>query len=216
MPTNSDVPTNSDRSAPFDGSASSNEPILLTDRLLLRLGTQADVAQIIAYYQDNRSHLAPFEPERPPEFYTHPFWEAQVENNWIEFHQDRSLRLLICKRTHPEQMIGSVNLGAIIRGAFQSCFLGYNLAEQEQGQGYMQEAVQAAIDHAFQQLNLHRIGANYMPHNQRSAKLLKKLGFVVEGYARDYLLIQGCWQDHILTSLLNPQWQPHPSFSSTD
>jgi ribosomal-protein-alanine N-acetyltransferase len=50
--------------------------------------------------------------------------------------------------------------------------------------------------------------ASYLPHNQRSGKLLKRLGFVVEGYARDYLLINGLWQDHILTSLTNPNWKP--------
>jgi ribosomal-protein-alanine N-acetyltransferase len=45
--------------------------------------------------------------------------------------------------------------------------------------------------------------ANYMPANERSGKLLKRLGFTVEGYARDYLFIAGAWQDHVLTSLAN-------------
>ncbi|MBE9234176.1 30S ribosomal protein S5 alanine N-acetyltransferase, partial [Cuspidothrix issatschenkoi LEGE 03284] len=49
--------------------------------------------------------------------------------------------------------------------------------------------------------------ANYMPHNRRSAKVLKRLGFVVEGYATDYLMINGQWEDHILTSLTNPHWR---------
>ena len=55
---------------------------------------------------------------------------------------------------------------------------------------------------------MHRIIAAYLPHNQRSGKLLKQLGFVVEGYARDDLMINGQWQDHILTSLINHNWQP--------
>lgn len=49
--------------------------------------------------------------------------------------------------------------------------------------------------------------AAYLPHNQRSAKLLKRLGFVVEGYACDYLTIDGQWEDHILTSLTNCNWK---------
>ena len=49
--------------------------------------------------------------------------------------------------------------------------------------------------------------AAYLPHNQRSANLLKRLGFVVEGYACDYLMINGQWQDHILTSLTNRNWK---------
>jgi ribosomal-protein-alanine N-acetyltransferase len=49
--------------------------------------------------------------------------------------------------------------------------------------------------------------ANYMPHNERSKNVLKRLGFVQEGYAKEYLLINGQWQDHILTSITNPQWK---------
>jgi ribosomal-protein-alanine N-acetyltransferase len=67
----------------------------------------------------------------------------------------------------------------------------------------MQEAMEVAITYVFQNLNMHRIMANYMPHNRRSGNLLRKLGFVVEGYARDYLMINGKWEDHILTSLIN-------------
>jgi len=56
-------------------------------------------------------------------------------------------------------------------------------------------------------MNLHRIMANYVPTNERSASVLKKLGFQVEGYARDYLYLNGKWRDHILTSLTNKDWQ---------
>lgn len=51
--------------------------------------------------------------------------------------------------------------------------------------------------------------ASYLPHNQSSGMLLKRLGYVVEGYARDYLMINGQWQDHILTSLTNYNWKPN-------
>ncbi|MEC4812143.1 MAG: GNAT family N-acetyltransferase, partial [Scytonema sp. PMC 1069.18] len=101
---------------------------------------------------------------------------------------------------------GFINFGNFIRRAAQYCNVGYSMAEVEQGNGYMTEALQAAIDYVFQVLNMHRIMANYMPHNQRSGNVLRKLGFVVEGYARDYLLINGKWQDHILTSLTNSNW----------
>jgi ribosomal-protein-alanine N-acetyltransferase len=71
----------------------------------------------------------------------------------------------------------------------------------------MTEALSISTKYIFQELNLHRIMANYMPHNRRSAKVLKRLGFVVEGYATDYLMINGQWEDHILTSLTNPHWR---------
>ena len=71
----------------------------------------------------------------------------------------------------------------------------------------MTEALQLAINFAFDELNLHRIMANHSPTNMRSAQLLRKLNFVVEGYARDYLLVHGEWQDHILTALTNHNWK---------
>jgi ribosomal-protein-alanine N-acetyltransferase len=48
--------------------------------------------------------------------------------------------------------------------------------------------------------------AGYVPHNIRSAAVLRRAGFTVEGYARDYILINGRWEDHILTAITNPDW----------
>ena len=68
----------------------------------------------------------------------------------------------------------------------------------------MTEALSAAIPFVFETIGMHRIMANYMPANERSGALLRKLGFEVEGFARNYLYINGGWQDHILTALTNP------------
>lgn len=62
----------------------------------------------------------------------------------------------------------------------------------------------AAIKYAFHELDLNRIMANYMPSNERSGILLRKLGFSEEGLAKKYLKINGRWEDHVLTSLVNP------------
>lgn len=70
----------------------------------------------------------------------------------------------------------------------------------------MTEALQATILHMFTHYNLHRIMANYQPTNTASARLLRNVGFKVDGYAYDYLLTEQGWQDHILTSLLNKEW----------
>jgi ribosomal-protein-alanine N-acetyltransferase len=70
----------------------------------------------------------------------------------------------------------------------------------------MFEALSAAIDYAFRELNIHRIMANHLLDNERSARLLQRLGFVREGVAKDYLRIDGVWRDHVLNSLTNAQW----------
>jgi ribosomal-protein-alanine N-acetyltransferase len=72
----------------------------------------------------------------------------------------------------------------------------------------MTEALGAVILYAFSDLRLHRLQANYLPRNERSARVLRRLGFVVEGVARDYLRIDGRWEDHVLTGLTNPDWAP--------
>jgi len=184
------------------------EPSFISStRLSLRLGTKKDVPEIINFFYRNQEYLAPWQPLWHSTFLTQEFWQQQVEENIKEFQGDRSLKLFIFKTTHPTEIIGQVNFNNFVRGAAQFCYLGYSLAEIEQGKGYMAEALQAAINYVFKELNMHRVMANYIPQNHRSGNVLKKLGFVVEGYARKYLLINGQWQDHILTSLTNKNWQ---------
>jgi ribosomal-protein-alanine N-acetyltransferase len=165
-----------------------------------------DAPEIARYYCNNRAFLKPFEPRRPEEFFTEKFWRSQAEHNLIEFNHDRSLRLFIFEQKQPKAVIGVINFTQFFREPFHCCVLGYSLAEPKQGQGYMYEALSATIHFIFADLNFHRIMANYMPRNQRSGNLLRRLGFVVEGYARDYLQINGQWEDHILTSLMNSNW----------
>ncbi len=101
-------------------------------------------------------------------------------------------------------MIGQINLTEIMRGAFQACYLGFSIDADRQGQGFVREAAQSIVAHAFDDLGLHRIMANYMPENARSAATLAALGFQKEGLARGYLHIAGAWRDHVLTALTKP------------
>ena len=60
----------------------------------------------------------------------------------------------------------------------------------------------------FRNIGLHRVEANYQPSNERSGRLLRSLGFTVEGYARDYLYIDGAWRDHVLTAKIRDEALP--------
>jgi ribosomal-protein-alanine N-acetyltransferase len=86
--------------------------------------------------------------------------------------------------------------------------LGYQIDRECEGRGLMSEALRAAIRYMFEDQKLHRIAANYRPENVRSGRLLAKLGFRIEGFAKDYLFIDGAWRDHILTSRVNDQFAP--------
>lgn len=99
-------------------------------------------------------------------------------------------------------IVGIINVSQIVRGAFQAAVIGYSLDGGAQGSGLMTEALEAVIDYGFDGLELHRLMANYRPENTRSAAVLERLGFVKEGYAKEYLFIDGAWRDHVLTALV--------------
>jgi [ribosomal protein S5]-alanine N-acetyltransferase len=183
-------------------------PIITSDRLILRIAIKTDIPEILKYFTENKNYFTPFYPVLLDHLFTEEYWQYQIENNILEFIHDQSLKLFIFPQGKSHQVIGTINFTNFMRGAAHFCYVGYSLAESQQGQGYMTEALKAATDYVFKELNFHRIMANYMPHNRRSGNVLKRLGFVVEGYARDYLLINGKWEDHILTSLVNPDWKP--------
>lgn len=101
------------------------------------------------------------------------------------------------------ELIGKVTLSEVVRGPIQSCFIGYYLDKDHNGNGYMTEAVRLAVHYAFHELNLHRIEAGVMPHNLGSMKVLEKAGFHKEGIAKKNVKINGKWEDHQILAIVN-------------
>lgn len=167
----------------------------------LELATKEDAEKVLKYFLSNKERLTPFEPLRPSNFYTLDFWTNRIAKNIEEFANDESLRLFIFDKER--NIAGTVNFTQFARGPFQACYLGFAIDANYEGKGLMSEALSSAIEYIFDDLKFHRIMANHLPDNTRSARLLSKLGFVKEGYAKDYLFINNRWQDHVLTSLTN-------------
>lgn len=184
---------------------------LRTPRLVLALPGAGAAARMVAFYEENRAHLEPWDPPRPADFYTAGHWVEKLERNRADAAADRSLRLVVFDGAAgvDGEVLGMVSLTNIVRGPLQSCALGYAVARRAEGRGLMREAVAAVIDHVWDGLALHRIEASYVPTNERSGRLLRRLGFVVEGYSRDYLYTGGRWADHVRTALVNPRY-PEP------
>ena len=178
-----------------------------TERLIIRLAELADVPEIIRFYAENHDHLQPFSPTFGPGFLGEPAWAEQVNGRAREFAARESFRAFLFAASAPKRIVGNINLTQVTRGAFQSCVLGYNLDAGEQGRGYMTEAVRAVVSFAFKEWHLHRVAANYMPRNERSAAVLERCGFRVEGLAPAYLFIDGRWEDHVLTAITNADWE---------
>lgn len=186
-----------------------NYPALTTERLHLCLPAEDEVGLYVDYHTANRNFHDAWSPSRAEESFTRGFWLMQIQQmrrDYIE--RGSSLALWLVPRAGTRRIIGKVRYSNIVRGPAQFCFLGYDLDESSQGHGYMTEALAAANEFVFRELKLHRIMANFIPRNERSGAVLKRLSFTFEGYARDYLRINGRWEDHVLTSLTNPNWQP--------
>lgn len=93
-------------------------------------------------------------------------------------------------------LLGAINLTEIVRGRFQSGYLGYYVGAPHARRGYMTEALQRMLRSAFRELRLHRVEANIQPGNRASGRLVERAGFRLEGRSRRYLKIAGRWRDH--------------------
>jgi ribosomal-protein-alanine N-acetyltransferase len=199
--------------AGFDAGASL--PEIRTARLCVRLarpGMEGAIAQFLG--ENFAGHFDRWSPPAGKGYFSAAFWAEKLRMAVEEFHRDRSVRFVLQLRDDDRgppiaaPVIGTCNYTNVVRGPFQACTLGYQVALAQQGQGLMAEALRATNAYMFGERRLHRIMANYRPENYRSARLLQRLGFRREGIAADYLYIDGAWRDHVMTSLVNPDFDP--------
>jgi ribosomal-protein-alanine N-acetyltransferase len=113
---------------------------------------------------------------------------------------------LVSYRIDSGAIAGVFTISQIVRGAFQSAYLGYYAHEAHAGQGLMREAIDQVLDHAFGALGLHRIEANIQPGNAPSIALARGAGFRLEGFSPRYLLIGGQWRDHERYAITADEW----------
>lgn len=178
---------------------------LATANLVIKSATRADARAVQHYNVDNYEHLAPWEPLRDECYFELKNTKLRIQYALNEMQQHRALYLHIW--TKSGRLIGQCCFSNIVYGSFKACYLGYSIHKDAQGKGLMYEALSCVIDFVFRELGLHRIMANFHPDNKRSEKLLMRLGFEREGYAKSYLKINGCWVDHVLSAKLNPYQQ---------
>lgn len=105
------------------------------------------------------------------------------------------------------ELVGVINLNEIVRGSFQSAYLGCYAFLPHVGRGYMSEGLRLAIRRAFGRLRLHRVEANIQPENKSSLAFFRRLGFRREGYSQRYLKVAGRWRDHERWALLAADWR---------
>jgi [ribosomal protein S5]-alanine N-acetyltransferase len=132
---------------------------------------------------------------------------AEEYRDYLErLADDRKVGHLACRR-EDGAIVGWVNVSEIVRGGFQSAFLGYGGVAAFAGQGYMTEALQLVLRDVFGRLRLHRLEANIQPANAPSIALVKRCGFEREGFSPRYLKVGGRWRDHERWAILAETWR---------
>lgn len=167
------------------------------DRITLRLPEHSDWRAWTTLRQDSESFLRPWEPIWAQDhlsrraFTNRVYWAARAEG------QGTALPLLMFRRAD-NVLLGAITLDNIRRGPAQAGTLGYWVGAAHARQGYMREAIEAVVHHAFVQLDLSRLEAACLPGNSASRGVLEKTGFKYEGVAQSYLQINGRWRNHVL------------------
>ena len=151
--------------------------------------------------EQSREFLTPWEPTWPIDDLTRSAFRRRLKRYAEDQRTDQSYAFFIfC--TVERVLVGGLTLANVRRGVAQAGSIGYWTGVPYIRRGYMSAAVRALAPYAFSVLRLHRLEAACIPTNQASIRLLESCGFAREGYARQYLCINGIWQDHLLYARL--------------
>lgn len=167
-------------------------------RVFLRYVTLGDFDEMMEMFRESRT------------FYRgliNPPTGRQSFRTYVERNLDEANECFVICRKEDERLVGAINLSQIFRKAFQNAYLGYSLGVKYTGKGYMTEAINLILRHAFNSLKLHRIEANIQPHNTASIEVVKRCGFSKEGFSPKYLKVSGRWRDHERWAIIKENWK---------
>ncbi|MGB8636313.1 MAG: GNAT family N-acetyltransferase [Rhodanobacteraceae bacterium] len=177
-------------------------PIRLnTERLSLRLPEESDADAVFAIYADTQV----------ARYLARPAWtDIAQAHAWLarmrDEQQQASALQLMLQRNEDDCVLGTCTLFKLDFDN-RRAEIGYTLASQYWGKGYMHEALVALLDHGFDALTLHRVEADIDPRNEPSARVLDRLGFQKEGHLRQRWQVAGEITDSDIYGLLAPEWR---------
>ncbi|RQU33427.1 N-acetyltransferase [Burkholderia cenocepacia] len=184
-------------------------PTLKTSRLLLREILVADAPSLFSVHGDA---------EGMRWFGTDPMTNPEEADRLVQVFADwrtngSGVRWAI-ERHSDGRFLGTCGLFRWNR-SWKSCVIGYELAPFARGNGYMQEALLAAIDYGFGTMQINRVEAQVHPKNVPSIRTLETLGFLREGYQRQAGYWHETYHDLLQFALLRAEFQ-HYSACRTD
>lgn len=169
--------------------------------LILKTPHSTDFEQWVSLRQASEAFLRPWEPEWPKDDLTKLGFQRRLKA-YAQQRQSGWGRTYFLHDTEQGLLIGGISLTRIVHGISHSATLGYWMGVHHANQGHMKKTVPAFLDHAFDDLGLNRVEAACVPANSRSIHLLTSCGFHKEGFAREYLEINGMMEDHVLFARL--------------
>lgn len=183
----------------------------LRDRdILLRGARNSDFAAWQSVRRQSWEFLKPFEPRWGEADLKKVVFDARLRRCRSEAKSGHEYSFLIFLCDGDDQvLVGGITLSNIRRRSAQMANLGYWMSAESAGNGIMTRAVGMLLPFVFNTLRLHRIQAACLPHNIASRCVLEKNGFREEGYAENYLQIDGAWQDHVLYALSRERYEGH-------
>lgn len=190
--------------------------LLNTERLVIRPLEVMDGPLLLNYVDKNRDWLAPWEPVHPLTYYTLEGQKRVLSQCQEDRKNESGVLMGIFLKEDPDTLVGRVSISGIVRGIWQNGYLGYSIAGQIAGQGYMTEVVERMVLFGFGELGLHRLQASVIPRNASSVRVLEKAGFRYEGRALRYLKINDRWEDHDLYAMTVEELRRKPSWEMED
>jgi ribosomal-protein-alanine N-acetyltransferase len=180
---------------------SETHPVVPGDGVYLRAPQMADFTAWSALRETSRDFLTPWEPIWPDDDLTRSSFRRRLRRYAEDTRCDQAYAFLLFRKDD-NALLGGITLTNVRRGVAQTASMGYWIGAPHAGRGLMTRGVAALVPFAFDVLRLHRVEAACIPTNQPSIRLLERTGFTREGYAREYLCINGMWQDHLLYARL--------------
>jgi len=184
------------------------DPTIAGNGVYLRAPQMSDFPEWAQLREASRAFLTPWEPVWPADDLTRAAFRRRLKRYAEDQRADQAYAFLIF-RAQDHVLVGGLTLANLRRGVAQAGSIGYWMGEPYARDGLMSTALRALIPFCFVTLRLHRLEAACIPTNEASIRLLEKSGFRREGYARQYLCINGIWQDHLLYGRIKDD-PPHP------
>lgn len=183
-------------------------PVLRGGGLILRSARRSDYDDWRSLRAQSRTFLKPFEPRWSEADLSRQIFHSRIRRSLREAAEGTEFGFLIFRENQGrQQLVGGLTLSNIRRRAAQCASMGYWMGEPFAGQGIMTRAVGLVVPFVFGTLSLHRLHAACLPDNAASRTVLERNGFREEGYAENYLQIDGAWRDHVLYALTRERYE---------